>query len=123
MTQKPDSTEHDLDAYFTAELATDQTPSGDLIAAILRDAEALQPALPGLPVALTKRGNRMREFWGALGGWSTAGALAACLVLGVTVGYTPPDGLSDLTDAVLETAGFSMAENDYFTLDDLMVGG
>lgn len=127
MTQKPDDTELDLETYFKAELATGTLPSADLIAAVLSDAEKLQPALAGLPVAPSIsrpiRQTWWRDFWDVLGGWGAVGALSACLALGVTLGYTPPQGLTDLTDAVLESAGFSVADNDDYTLDELMLGG
>jgi hypothetical protein len=123
MTQKPEDTELELQAFFDAEKSRDAQPSDALMAAILRDAQELQPAPAGIPIAAPEPWSFKRDIWQAMGGWGAATALSACLLVGVTLGYTPPDSLSGLTATVLENTGILVADDDYATLDDMMAEG
>jgi len=123
MTQKPEETELDLAAFFAADMEADAGPSDELMAAVLRDAQALQPEPMGLAPSGARSWSFRLDFWDALGGWGAAGALSACLIVGVTLGITPPDGLSAFTDTVLENTGILTDEDAYMTLNDLMAEG
>jgi len=115
-------TEHDLDALLAA-AAKDaaQAPSGDLMARVLADAEAMQPQAASLAPA--PRRGVLAGIVSALGGWPSLGGLAAATVAGVWIGFsaTPvilPDGLAGLVDdettqylAYLDT-GYGYPEED-----------
>ncbi len=123
MTQKNPDTDQDLEVFFTAEQAADNRTSDALMAAVLRDAMAAQPLPAGIATAPKARWSWPRDLWDTMGGWAAAGALSACLVLGLSIGYTPPQGLADIAISVLETAGISTDDSEFFTLDDMMAEG
>ena len=95
-------TDHDLDALLAA-AAKDaaQVPSGDLMARVLADAEAMQPQPAGLAAGPAPRRGMLAGIVSALGGWPSLGGLAAATVAGLWIGFsaTPtlaPDGLAGL---------------------------
>lgn len=112
--------EAELQQFFDAELAQDAAPSAQLMAAVLADATAQQPAARGLARAPAKWSWRV-DFWQVLGGWQAGAALAASVMFGVGVGYASPDGLTSLTDSFLGSTSEVSTEDVYFSLDDLMV--
>jgi len=116
--------EHELEVFFAAEKLADNVPGGALLDAVLRDAETLQPDPVGLVQARKPtRWSFRRDIWHALGGWQAAAALSLSLVVGGVIGYTPPEGLSDLAQSVFDTTEANLTGSDYFSLDDLMAEG
>jgi hypothetical protein len=120
-----------LDAFFEAARDTPKAVPASLLARVLDDAQALQPAPKGLPKRET-RAPGLFEGWdlsGFFGNWRAGGALAGFLVLGLFLGYTPPDALSPVTDAVTTamTGTSPVMDSDtdgaFFSLDDLMTEG
>ena len=87
-TQKSDG----FDALFGAAKSADPVPSADLMARILADARDVQ----AVPVQSMPRvaPRRFGDVWADLfGGWAGATALAACVCLGMIVGFTSPDAV------------------------------
>jgi len=123
--KKPNIQDDDraLEAFFEAERAEAVEVPAHVLTAVLKDAQQQQPAAKGLAPADPVRTSWLRDVWQALGGWQAAGALSACLLLGVTLGYSPPDSLSTLAENVLISTGISEADSDYYTLDDLVAEG
>ncbi|MGX9357213.1 hypothetical protein ACS3SW_19180 [Roseobacteraceae bacterium S113] len=77
----------------TQSLPDDITPSPALLAAILNDAEALQPTRAAAPAPRSVWAE-MRE---ALGGWAGLGGLVAASVTGLGIGLVSPAAVSDVT--------------------------
>ncbi|MFT4717129.1 MAG: hypothetical protein ACI9ZD_002387 [Paracoccaceae bacterium] len=123
MTQKSEDVELDLEGFFADEAARDVQPSAVLMAVILGDAQEMQPHLAGFAKPATRPWSFKLDIWDALGGWGTASALSACLLVGVTLGYTPPTSLDGIANTFLENAGFSVTEDDFFMLDDILAEG
>ena len=107
--------DHGLEALFEA-AAQDaaQSPSPDLMARVLADAEAMQPRAAAPVVRAGRRGGVLNRVVAALGGWPSVGGLAAATVAGIWIGFsaTPtvlPEGL----------AGFmGESSNDYLAYLD-----
>ncbi len=96
--------DYELDALFEA-AAKDaaQTPSADLMARVLADAEAMQPTPAALvPGPLPRRG-MLAGIVSALGGWPSLGGLAAATMAGLWIGFSAtPDALPDGLAALVE---------------------
>lgn len=124
MSGDKDRDEAMLDALFAeARAATPEAPA-DLMAAVLRDAERLQPAPRGLARNTgASAGNRgfFAEVLAGLGGWQAAAALAVFAVVGLAVGLVQPSGLETLTDGLTGGSGGETAVS--FDIDDLITGG
>jgi len=119
-----DEKDTELDRFFDAAKATTPRPPEALMARVLADAEAAQPAPRGLPMpeagSATGGGWFGRWLSGGFSGWRGATALGVvCLGLGLSVGYWQPTSLSPMTDAVLDGTGVETA-TEYLSLDDLM---
>lgn len=125
MTEKPEDSGADmgLEALFAAEKSSDLTPPDDLIAAVLRDAAAMQPAPAGRTAAKAGRGTGFGDFLRAFGGWQGGLVLASCLIVGLSLGYTPPDILRNLASDMLDTAGISTGGGVYSPLEDMLAEG
>lgn len=80
-----------LNAMFTAAKAEDPVPSGDLMARIMADAAAVQTqaAVVSAPIPAPK--SIVHILSDAFGGWAGASTLAACVGLGLMVGFTSPE--------------------------------
>lgn len=92
----------DLDALFGAARAKPAQPSDALMARVVADAEALQPAPralaaapPPAPVGLWRG---VVDFFGGFGALAGMGSAAAA---GLFIGFVQPTGLSDLSAALL----------------------
>lgn len=92
-----------LESYFEAARETGPAPSGDLMARVLADADAVarareaQVTPPRRPVA---------DFLGIIGGWRGAVGLSAAAVAGLVIGIVQPDTAVFLS----ESAGFGTEE-------------
>jgi hypothetical protein len=90
----------DLDGLFAAAAEQRTQPSGPLVARILHDADALQPAPRGLVVAAARPVGwfaALADWFG--GGLSLAGMSAAALT-GIYLGVAQPTPVLALTDLV-----------------------
>lgn len=91
-----DLTEAELDALFRAADAEAPLPSGDVMARILADADALQAA-PAAAVAPAKP-QSVRDL---LGGWLGLSGLAGAVAAGLVIGVLSPDALGSYADYVV----------------------
>jgi hypothetical protein len=92
MTDDGNMTDAKLEALFETARATSPVPSDDLIARVLKDADAMQP------VSL---GSGWRGWLGNLGGLPGLGGLITASCVGFWLGVAPPAGLPDLAATVL----------------------
>jgi hypothetical protein len=124
MTDKPENNalDQELEAFFAAEAAVDMTPPDALIATVLRDAQRAQPT-PTSVAAHPRNPTWFGDIFRAFGGWQGGLALATCLIIGLSLGYTPPDALRDFASDMLETAGISTGSGGYSPLEDMLAEG
>lgn len=103
-------TDHALDALFAE--AADEVPvaSEALMARVLADAEAFQPAAEE-PIERSSQG-RWRAFLEMIGGWQGAGGLVAATLVSVWIGFVGSDSVS-LRDGQILLAG----DTDYYLSD------
>ena len=89
----------DLDAFFAAARREVPAPSEALMARVLVDALAAQPA-PRAAVRTPRPGlwTQLRE---AMGGWPAMGGLATAGVVGLWIGISPPAAVTDMASDVL----------------------
>jgi hypothetical protein len=114
----------ELERFFAAAKADRPSVPAALLDAVLRDANARQPApRPLARPGSDRRRSWAREVWAGLGGWASAGVLSACLLVGVGVGLVSPGGLDGLTDTWLIGDGFDASAEFDFTLDDILAEG
>ena len=89
----------ELDRLFQASDAEALPPSGDFMARILADAEAMAPKAASMAVPqATGFMTRLRE---TLGGWGGVSGLAGAAAMGLIVGVFPPAAVSDYAATVL----------------------
>ncbi len=121
----PDKSGHaeDLEPFFTASRENGPAPTQGLLDRVLRDGESLQPEPVGIMAAQDGPRAGFRPFRTSFGGWVSAGALTACLLIGLSLGYMPPEGFVAVTDALLNSAGIDTDDGEYTTLDDLVTEG
>ncbi|MEY4983318.1 MAG: hypothetical protein RIR62_1584 [Pseudomonadota bacterium] len=102
--------QEDLDSLFTAARAAPPAPSDALMARVMADALAQQPArprpaMPQAPAPRQGRGSLWGSLWGALTGlFGGAGAVAGmggAAVAGLFIGLAQPALLVSLSDAYL----------------------
>ena len=112
MTDKRPLDDLELDDLFSAAKSQAVTPSGDLLARIMLDAET--QAATHAPIApAPERQGFIASLLGVIGGWPAAAGLATATVAGVVIGISPPD--------VLETWSASyLADANIFELEDLL---
>lgn len=116
-------TNPDLELFFSASRKAAPMPSAGLMERVLQDGVALQPAPRGLERAHARPKPGFSRLWAAFGGWVPASALTACLMVGLLLGYAAPDSVGTVTDAVLNSAGVTVSDTEYTTLDDLVTEG
>lgn len=92
-----------LEALF-AEAAGDGKPevSSDLLARVMADAEAMQPAAMALAARPARQG-LLSQFMQAIGGWPSLAGLATATVAGIWVGFSAygtilPTSVADLIE-------------------------
>ncbi len=99
--------EQELEALFAAARRDAPTPSADLMARVLADAEAAQAQAQAAPAARPTRPAarpRWRQVVDLLGGWPAMAGLATAGVAGLWLGVAPPAALLDLPLAGFGTA-------------------
>ena len=101
------SDEFDLDKLFDAAKSKPVEPSTDFFARVLSDAEAMQPAAPGVIKTPVRHKNGISDFFQglseAIGGWPGFAGLATAAVTGLWIGISPPSGLIEPIGSVLGT--------------------
>lgn len=107
-----------LEAFFAAARADAPTPSDDLVARILADADAVHPA----PVALAPRRSASpawRDVLRGIGGWPALAGLATATVAGLWIGVQPPSGLDFLGSETydMQAAAFLDPASDFGLLE------
>lgn len=110
----------ELDDFFTAARQENVAVSRDLMNRILSDAADQQPDSKPLAAARSQHRHWWQKMTVTLGGWQGAGALTACAVAGLWIGYASPDSLSGLSDLVLNTSSATDADEVYFSIDDIL---
>jgi hypothetical protein len=96
MTDK-DTTDQELDAFFSAAKDTAPDPSPGLMARVLTDAQAVQGQTARVTAgARHARRPRSRQLIELLGGWPAMAGLVAAGLAGVWLGFNPPSALSGL---------------------------
>lgn len=97
-----DEMDRDLEASFAAARRHVPPASSDLMARVLADAEALQPAAPDIsgPVRV-KLFDRLVE---ACGGWPALGGLVTATMVGFWIGISPPSVIEEPTASLFEGA-------------------
>ena len=91
----------DLDALFAAAQARPAQPSEALMARVMADALALQPASPSFaapPPAPVGIWRGVIDFFGGFGALAGMGSAAAA---GLFIGFVQPTGLSDISAALI----------------------
>ncbi len=83
----------DLDDLLTASAQDAPAPGADLMARVLEDGLALQPAPGG---ARQPSAGRIARVVVALGGWRGMGGLVAATCAGFWIGFMPPQSLPDM---------------------------
>lgn len=114
------SEDQELERFFAAARAAAPKPSDDLVGAVLRDAELLQPRQI---VQAARRTSPWHEFWRGLGGWPAGAALAGAVIAGVALGYFSPDPLAGVSAALLESEVSGSADELFPGFDALMTEG
>lgn len=113
MTDKSYLNDADMDELFA--LAADDTPAPSvaLTAKIIADAERIADQREAesvrLPVRVPRR--KFSDLLRALGGWPALSGLATATVVGVWIGFAPPEFVSDIADSYLMTeSGFGVED-------------
>lgn len=93
----------DLDDIFAEARGAAVAPSYDLMARILADAEAHQPAMPGLVRAAPPppRQGLWATMMAAIGGGGALAGLSTATLAGLWIGFAQPTTLLDVTDRFL----------------------
>lgn len=112
-----------LEDFFEAGRQARSEVDPDLLARILQDAEEAQPAPVTLGASRSSGSSARGGFWQLFGGWPSAGLLTACLVAGVSLGYSTPENLGSLTETILSSVGLDASGNYSLSLDGLLVEG
>lgn len=110
----------ELDDFFAAARQENEGVSSDLMNRILSDAADQQPDLRRVAAGSPQHRNWFWKFSDAFGGWQATGALTACAVAGLWIGYASPDSLSEISDLVLNKSGITDVDEDYFSIDDIL---
>lgn len=79
-----------LDVMFAAAKAADPVPSGDLMARIMADAASVNIPPHAAAATLSAPKGMLDILSDVFGGWAGASTLAACIGLGLMVGFSSP---------------------------------
>jgi len=115
-----------LDTLFAAEIHIHRIMPTHLLQSVVADAEAVQTMVgAGTKIApMRPRWSFRRDVWDAFGGWRSAAALSACLMIGFSFGYSPSTTLGALAETVLSASGAGdRAFSIGYTLDDMQAEG
>lgn len=87
MMTETERSDKDIDALLALARRDGPSTSTDLLARVLKDAEAAQPSPPAL--AKKARSGVVNRMLAALGGWPALGGLVAATIVGFVVGISP----------------------------------
>lgn len=110
-----------LETYLDAARREAPLPTGDFLARIEAEALRLQPA-PASPGKAPVRATPARRFLGGLGGWAGVSALAACVVVGLGLGFSQPTTLDVLSSDYAETDDL-FVEDFFWSFDAALMEG
>lgn len=90
-----------IEAFFDAARAHPPMPSAELLARVLRDAEAEQVWIirRAQATAEAPRTGLLEQLYRLLGGWPAMAGLTTAVVAGVWIGTALPEGVSGSTEA------------------------
>lgn len=100
-----DRQDEDLEALFAAARAAAPQPSAALLARVVADAYAEQPAGRADPGPIPTAGGAFRRWFAGLGGGPVWAGLASVAVAGIWIGFAQPAPVSSLTERVSEALG------------------
>jgi hypothetical protein len=102
MRKEAEMNDSDLDDIFAEARGATAAPSSDLMARILADAEAHQPAAAVLVrAAPPPRQGLWAAMLAAIGGGAALAGLSTATLAGLWIGFAQPTTLLDVTDAFL----------------------
>ena len=88
----------DLETFFEAGRKDAPDPSAALMSRIMGDIDAVADAREALAPQKAQPGLLARILDG-LGGWPTVSGMATAGIIGIVVGISPPEAISDFTSA------------------------
>ena len=97
--QDRDMSTDDLDALFAQARLQPARPSDDLMARIMADAVALQPAPRALAVA--PRPGLLRRWADVFGGFGALAGMGSAAAAGLFIGFAQPSGLTSLSTSLM----------------------
>ena len=106
----------DLDDLLGLAARRPAVPSDALMARVLADAQALQPAVPVFRAAPVPRPGLLARLASVFGGPPALAGLGTAAVFGLALGYLSPSTLDYLTGASTDTADF-FPEADFLTTE------
>lgn len=111
--QKKRATDQDLDAFFDAARNSSPEPSPEFLARILSDAEGVQNSFVQTPFGARKPAKSVfAQLRDAIGGWPALGGLVTASAVGVWIGISPPE-------SVTETMAAFLGDSTEFIVDPL----
>lgn len=112
----------DLDDLFKEARRQSVAVSPDLMARVLGDADAMQPAGSGLPDR-RRRVGFLTGLLAAIGGIGGVAGLSTAAMAGVWIGFADPTGLSTVTDVFVTGETVTEPDNILPEIDDFMSEG
>lgn len=112
MTTGDDNDDKMLDDLFLAARSKSPEPSDDLMARIMADADQVADGwamADAAPVAAS--GGWLRSLLDAVGGWPAASGIVTAGMVGLVVGISPPQTLSDFAE------GYIYGTSDSYLVD------
>lgn len=110
MTDEKDA-KFDLDAYFKAGREAGAQPSSSLVARIEADIEAVDTDRLSKAAPKIHKPSLVERIMDSIGGWPALSGIATAGVVGVVVGISPPEALSEFTSVLLN------GTSDYYLVD------
>jgi len=91
----------DLETFFEAGRKSQPQPSAALMDRIMADIDQVAEERER-PKAAPLRPSLLKRIIDGIGGWPTLSGMATAGIVGVVVGVSPPDVMSDFTSSVLD---------------------
>lgn len=117
-------TESELEMVFDAARQAAPAPTDAFMESVLADALSAMPPAPALPRGRMEKRPWYRLALDAIGGFKGVGALTACLLASVWIGYSAPDDIGMFTGSIIALNDTGSGDFYQFTsLDDLFLEG
>lgn len=100
MTTSDEQDTEGLKVFFEAAKDNEPQPSDALLARIMADADAVADTWETIP-AKQQSGGWLHQFLEAIGGWQAASGIVTAGFVGLVVGISPPQSLSDFASGYL----------------------